>query len=178
MEKTLSDVLDALLKDADLTKVTAESRGDFEELPQGYYLCEVEKAELKESKSSKSPMAAFTFKVVEDGHLLSVTTNGDTELTDIPHTKNRKIFIYYPFKDKASIQRFASDMLKFEGNTEGVPLLAKECFTKTELIEDALDVLIGMRVYVQITVNEKEDGTKTTWQNLLSWKRARGFGLE
>lgn len=177
MEKTLSDVLDALLKDTDLNKVTADSRGDFEELPQGYYLCNVEKAELKESKSSKSPMAAFTFKVVEDGHSLNATANGDIELTDIPHTKNRKVFIYYPFKDASSIKRFASDMLKFEGE-EGVPLLAKDCFTRTDLIEDALDVLTGMRIYIQITVNEKEDRTKTTWQNLISWKRAKLLGLQ
>ena len=62
----------------DISDVTADSN-NFSELPDGYYLSEVEKAELKESKTSHQPMVAFQFKVVEDG----LTVDKDGEFKDI-----------------------------------------------------------------------------------------------
>ena len=88
--KSVFNALDALLNMTDLSDVTADSN-NFSELPDGYYLCEVEKAELKESKSSHQPMAAFQLKIIEDG--VSVDTSG--ELVKCNKTKNRKIFLYY-----------------------------------------------------------------------------------
>ena len=69
-------------------------------------------------------------------------------------------------------------MLKFEGDEPGVPLLGKEYFTNSDLIEDALEVLKGMRIYIHNTVTEKDDGTSSTWANVLSWKNANGLGLK
>ena len=116
--KSLFDKLDGLLSTVDLSDVTAESAG-FTELPDGYYLCEVEKTEIRESKSSKMPMAAFTFKILEDGYTAEVNESGETVINSIKKTANRKIFIYYVFKDERSVKRFATDMLKFEGEEEG-----------------------------------------------------------
>lgn len=174
--KSLFDKLDGLLSTVDLSDVTAESAG-FTELPDGYYLCEVEKAEIRESKSSKMPMAAFTFKINEDGHTAEVDESGEPVITDIKKTANRKIFMYYVFKDERSVKRFATDMLKFEGEEEGEPLLPKEAFLSGDTVNDALEILTGMRIYIHVSTTTNEDDTKSTWNNLISWKRAKALGL-
>ena len=174
--KSLFDKLDGLLSTVDLSDVTAESAG-FTELPDGYYLCEVEKAEIRESKSSKMPMAAFTFKISEDGHTAEVDESGEPVITDIKKTANRKICIYYVFKDERSVKRFATDMLKFEGEEEGEPLLPKEAFFSGDTVNYALEILTGMRIYVHVSTTTNEDDTKSTWNNLISWKRAKALGL-
>lgn len=174
--KALFDKLDGLLSTVDLSDVTAESAG-FTELPDGYYLCEVEKTEIRESKSSKMPMAAFTFKILEDGYTAEVNESGETVINSIKKTANRKIFIYYVFKDERSVKRFATDMLKFEGEEEGEPLLPKEAFLNSDTVNDALEILTGMRIYVHVSTTVNEDDTKTTWNNLISWKRAKALDL-
>lgn len=166
------NALDNLLNDTDLSDVTAES-SNFSELPDGYYLCEVEKAELKESKSSHQPMAAFQFNVVEDG--LGVTE--DATFFDLKKTKNRKIFVYYVLKDNNSVRRFVTDMLKFEGEVQDEPILGKEYFTNSQLLVDALDVLVGSRIYIQSSTTVNEDKSSSVWKNLISWKRARMLEL-
>lgn len=175
--KNVFNALDELLGSADIKDVSAEGSG-FSQLKDGYYLCEVKKAELKLSKSSKLPMAAFQLKVVEDG----VTFNFDSKANSAPivlkGTKGRMIFKYFVFKDELSVQRFASDMLKFEGDTPGEPLLTKDYFTNSELIEDALEVLEGMRIYVHNDVKENNDGTTSAWANFMSWKNAAKVGLK
>ena len=174
--KSLFDKLDGLLSTVDLSDVTAESAG-LTELPDGYYLCEVEKAEIRESKSSKMPMAAFTFKISEDGHTAEVDESGEQVITDIQKTANRTIFMYYVFKDERSVKRFATDMLKFEGEEEGEPLLPKEAFLSGDTVNDALEILTGMRIYIHVSTTTNEDDTKSTWNNLISWKRAKALGL-
>ena len=163
--------LDGLLADTDISEVTSESSG-FESVPDGYYLSEVKKAELTESKTSHNPMVSFQFTICEDG--TSIDDDGDTKINK--GTKNRTLFVHFPLKDERSVKRFVTDMLKFEGETPGEPLLGKEYFTNSELLIDALDVLIGMRIYVQVSTTEK-DGQKSTWNNLISWKRAAALEL-
>lgn len=170
MSKIFASV-NELLSKADLNNVTSEGAG-FAELPDGYYLCEVKSTELTESKTSGLPMAVFSFQVIENG--VSPNTNGS--FTEIKGSKNRWLRKYYTFKDERSVQSFASDMLKFEGDTEGEPLLSKEYFTTAEVMEEALQLLIGLRIYVQLSTTEKETG-KTQWANLVSWKRAATFEL-
>lgn len=174
--KAMFSQLDSILSNVDLSDVTAESTG-FTELPDGYYLCQVEKAELKTSKTSHMPMAAFQFNVVEDGHDAIIDDDKNVTLVDLKKTKGRKIFMYYVLKDERSVKRFATDMLKFEGEEPGESLLPKEAFTTSETIEDALDVLNGMRIYVQISTTVNDDDTKSTWNNLISWKRAASLSL-
>lgn len=170
--KNILGNLDNLLSQTDLKDVTSEGNG-FQDLPDGYYLGEVEKAELTISKKSREPMVAFQFKIIEDGR----SSTEDGEFVPLKGTKNRKIFIYYLLKDDSSIKRFVTDMLKFEGEEAGVPLLEKEYFTNSALIEDALDVLVGRAIYIQVSTNEKDDGSKSTWNNMISWKRAEKIGL-
>lgn len=164
--------LDAVLKQTDLSDVTAEST-NFSELPDGYYLCEVEKAELKESKSSHQPMVAFQFAVVADG--LGIDENAG--LVEIKKTKGRKIFMYYVLKDENAIRRFATDMLKFEGEKKGEPILDKAYFTTSSVLLDALDILVGMRIYIQSSTSVNDDKSKSIWKNLISWKRAEALEL-
>ena len=171
----LNDVLNSLnglLGTTDLSDVSAESAG-FSELPDGYYLAEVEKAELKESKSSHQPMVAFQFKIVDDG----LTTDENGEFVSVKKTKGRKIFMYYVLKDENSVRRFATDMLKFEGETVGEPVLSKEYFTNSELLLDALDILKEMRVYIQSSTTVNDDNSTSVWKNLISWKRAAALEL-
>ena len=168
----LFNSLNGVLSNTDLTDVTAEGAG-FQELPDGYFLSEVEKAELKESKTSKQPMVALQLKVVEDG----VDTDEEGNFTILKKTANRKIFMYYVLKDDTSVKRFVTDMLKFEGEKEGEPLLGKEYFTNSQLLVDALDVLVGSRIYVRSTTSENDDGSTSNWKNLISWKRAKALEL-
>ena len=171
LQKVLGN-LNELLGGTDLKDVSADGAG-FKELPDGYYLSEVESAKLTVSKSTHQPMVAFQFKVAADGF----EANDDGDLISLAKTANRKLFIYYILKDDASVKRFVSDMLKFEGTEPGKPLLEREYFMNADVLEDALDILVGRRIYVQISTTEKSDGTTSTWQNLISWKRAEALTL-
>lgn len=174
--KKLHEQLDALLGNTDLTDVSAEGPG-FSELPDGYYNCEVESAELKMSKSSGQPMASFKFKVTENGYSVQIDDKQVVHLKEIGKTKGRVFFIHYVLKNDTWVKRFVTDMLKFEGSTPGESLLPKEAFIASETIEDALDLLIGKRIYVQVSTTTNDDDTESTWKNLISWKRAAALEL-
>ena len=176
MEQDMKNIfksLDSVLSNTDIADVTSET-GSFQELPDGYYLSEVKKAELKESKSSHQPMVAFEFSIVEDGR----GVDSDGNYIDLKKTKNRRIFLYYVLKDEASVRRFVADMLKFEGDKAGEPILGKEYFTNSELLIDALEILEGMRIYIQSSTTTNDDNTTSNWKNLISWKRAKALELE
>lgn len=175
--KNLFNQLDELLGASDIKDVSAESSG-FAQLKNGYYLCEVKKAELKPSKSSGKLMAAFQLKVVEDGTDFTFDAKSRPTPVTLKGTKNRTIFKYFPFSDENSVRRFVADMLKFEGDEPGVPLLTKEYFTNSELIEDALEVLTCMNIYVHNDVSMKDDGTESAWVNFVSWADAAKLGLK
>ena len=171
--------LNALLSSVKLDDVTAQSNDkNFSDLPEGYYLCEVEKAELTTSKSSGNPMVAFQFKVVEDGLGVEVK-EGRTVFVDLPKTANRKIFKNYVLLTEDDVKKFVSDMLKFEEpSVPDQPILEKEAFLNAEYLEEALAVLETFRLYVQVTsYTKKSTGEKQGWQNLISWKSARELNL-
>ena len=107
-------------------------------------------------------MVSFKFTITDDGYAVAE----DASFVKINHTKNRKIFKHYALKDQSGVKRFASDMLKFEDN-DG-PILPKEAFTTSETLVDALDVLSGMRLYVQSDTTEKDDGTKKYYMNVIA----------
>lgn len=173
--KDLMSSINELLSQTKIDDVTSEGTG-FEELPEGYYLCNVETATIKESKSSGQPMVAFTFSVVEDGLSFRADDNGNAVQSTVKKSKGRKIFMYYVLKDTASVRRFVSDMLKFEGEEQGKPLLDKEYFMNFEILESALEMLEGSQIYIQISKSER-DGNIRTWQNLISWKRVAALEL-
>ena len=174
--KQLIASINELLKQTNIDDVTSESNS-FQELPEGYYLCSVDNAEIKESKASGNPMVAFSFTVTENGHHYVADKDGNVEMQEVKGSKNRKIFMYYVLKDTSSVRRFVSDMLKFEGEEPGKPLLDKEYFMNSEILADALAILQGMRIYIQITKSVNDDGTSRSWQNLISWKRAAALDL-
>lgn len=173
--KELFSALDALLSKTDIQDVTSESTG-FSELEDGYYLVEVDKAELTTSKSSGNPMASFQLTIVEDGTHIEFGEDKSIISTKIKSSKGRKIFLHYVLKDEQSIKRFVTDMLKFEGDVVGKPLLEKEYFANSELLSDALSVLVGKRIYAQVSTTTKDDKTNV-WTNLVSWKRVGQLDL-
>lgn len=175
-DKDIVASINELLKQTNINDVTPESN-NFQELPEGYYLCSVDSAEIKESKASGNPMVAFTFTVTEDGHHYVADKDGNAEMQEVKGSKNRKIFMYYVLKDTQSVRRFVSDMLKFEGKEAGKPLLDKEYFMNFDILGEALKLLEEMRIYIQITKSENQDGTTRNWQNLISWKRASALDL-
>lgn len=166
--------IDDVLETVNLKQVSSEgSRNDLPDT--AYFLVEVEKAELKRSKSSNKPMASFQLKVVEDGYL-PVVKEEEVELQPISKTKGRKVFKNY-ILDEESIGRFLSDMLKFEGDEPGKPLLDKEYFTTAELLASSLEVLSGHNLYIQVSHKIKDNGEKSVFYNFLSWKRVAILGL-
>lgn len=177
---TLRDQLNELLSNTNLSGVTAEGSG-FSDLPVGYYLCEVKKASLGESKSSHRPMVSLQLSVVNDGYAVNENED-DSTLVTIPHSKGRMVFVHYPFSDQSSVQRFASDMLKFEGTTPGEPLLEKDAWISVETMEEALSVLEDMGSRIWINVHEgnginPNTGKNNIFNSLISWKRAAQLGL-
>ena len=172
----LTKSINELLSQTNFEDVSADSNS-FRELPEGYYLCSVDDAKITESKSSGQPMVAFTFTVAENGHSYVADKEGNVEMKEVKNSKNRKIFMYYVLKDTTAVKRFASDMLKFEGEEVGKPILGKEYFMNAEILSDALAILQGLRIYIQVSKSERDDGTSQTWQNLISWKRAKALDL-
>lgn len=162
--------VDSVLNKVDLSKTTAENIG-FEDLKPGYYFCEVESAKLAESKKSHNPQIALTLKTIDDGFAI----DEDDNRTVLKGSKNRKLFKYYPLTDETTVKRFVSDMLKFE-NEDGESILPQEAFTTAETLSDALEVIEGMRIYVQLTVSGEGDN-KSNWVSLLSWKRVADLEL-
>lgn len=172
--------LDQVLSDTNFDDVTSESNDNkFPEIPDGYYLCEVDSAEIKATRETLLPMASFQFTITEDGITAEQNESGATELKDISGTKGRKLFKNYVLKDSDSVKKFASDMLKFEEPESGEALLPKEAFINHETVRDALDLLVGMRIYVQKSTSSKKDkeGNPYIWNNLISWKRVAQLEL-
>lgn len=171
----LFKTLGALLGNTKLDDITADST-DFPELPDGYFLCSVEKTELKENKKNK-PMVTFTFTTVEDGLDVQLDDYGVPFRIVREKTENKKLWVHFVIDDESKIRRFVTAMLKFEGDELGVPLLEKECFTSPELLEEALEILVGCQIYVHRSTTLNRDGTESTWNNLVSWKRAAELEL-
>lgn len=177
----ITNVLDELLSKSDLSNTTSEgSKGG--DLPDGYYLCEVEKAELTASKTSGNPMVKFQYKVVENGLKSMVDDQGNDILVEAKGTANRKIFMNYVLSTEQQLGFFVSDMLKF-ANPENPdkPLLgdtteeAKLYFKTTALLVDALDIIsMGCRIYIMVQTVAKKDNPeeKDKKYNPITWKRA------
>lgn len=166
--------LGEILKNVNWETVT--DADSFDDLPEGYYLCEVENAQLKENKAQTNMQVSFTFKVIAPGMADVINDRGASEWQELKGTQNRKIFKHYPFKDEAGVKRFIVDMMKFEGETAGEPILGPEYFMTEETFPDALDILTGVQIYVQASYKEYQ-GKKNCWYDLVGWDRATKLGL-
>lgn len=175
MEQSIFKSLSEILSSANIDSVSSESAG-FDELPEGYYLCEVVKGEITSSSTNHDPMAVLTLKVINNGYDVYATSGGEIEFKEIKNCNNRRVWLYYLIKDEKSLKKFVSDMLKFEGDEPGESLLPKEAFTTPETLEDALNLLEEQRIYIQVSTTEK-DGKSSVWKNLVSWKRVSALGL-
>lgn len=173
--KVLTSKVDELFGSLDLKGVSSESVG-FEDMPDGYYLSKVRSAELTTSKSG-NPQVAFSFKVVEDGidSQFDESTGTFTQ-TKIKGTKGRVFFKYYTLRDTKDAKKFVSDMMKFQVNDKGESLPA-DAFMNANTINEALAILVDLAVYVNLSSSVNEDGAKSTWYNLISWKRAEQLEL-
>lgn len=167
-------VLDDLLGSANLDSVTADGAG-FQELPDGYYLSEIESAEIKVTSKTNKPMVSMRFNVVEDGLAQSIDDYGNTELIAAKRTANRKIFMNWVISDTASVERYVSDMLKFE-DSDGNPILEKTYFITSATMVDALDIITGSRIYIMVQTIDR-NGEKVKKQNLVKWATAKNLGL-
>lgn len=166
--------LNDLLSTVDWNTVT--EKDSFEELPEGYYCCLIEKAELKPNKANTNMQVSFTYKVIENG-LAEVTDNrGNSVWQEIPHTQNRKIFRYYPLKTTGNFKRFIEAMMKFEGEERGKPKFSINDFKTEDEIEKSLDKLVGSGIYVQVYYKEAQ-GQKNCWNDIISWDKAEKLGL-
>ena len=169
--------LSDLLAQVNWDTITEENA--FEDLPEGYYLCEIKKAELKVNKAQTNMQASFQFAVVEDGLGEKIDSKGNSVLFTLTGTKNRRIFKHYAFKTADNVKRFVNDMLKFEAPERmGEPLLTTDYFIIEEIIPEALKLLESMelRIYIQARYTEK-DGKKNCWYDLIGWGRAKEMGL-
>jgi hypothetical protein len=172
----LTSRVDELFGSIDLKGVSSESTG-FDDLPEGYFLCEVKAADLTIAKSSGNPQVAFRFQSVENGVDITVDERTNATVQNVlKNTKNRSIFKYYTFKETKDVKKFVSDMLKFKIDEQGSSL-PEEAFTNSATIKDALAILVDLRIYVNVSNSVNEDGTKSSWYNLISWKRAEQLGL-
>jgi hypothetical protein len=168
--KSVNDVL----KHTKVNDVTADSSEQYGSLPDGYYYVELKEAELMISKNTQQPMVKWVFKNVEEG----ITINENDELQRLRNTNNKNQYVYHSLKDSTAAERFISDALKFEGDKPGQPFLEKEYFTTAETLYDALQLLVGQRLWLHVDTTENKDGSTSTWTRFVSWKRATKLGLE
>lgn len=169
----VKSILDGILTESNLKDIKAE--GDRQELPEGYFLCEVIKAELRES-SKGDAMVMVQWKTVEDGISVVLTDKNEPKLVNIDKTANVSFANFYVLKDEKSIRRYIADMIKFEDPETHEQLLDEQCFLSSDLIEQALDILQGMRLYVNVSKSEKDNVT-STWYNPITWNRAEKLKL-
>lgn len=168
--------LNDLLGTIDANKIGAEDSERRDLLAEGYYVCEVADAELGTNKAQTNMQVKITLKIVENGYAVVEDESKNVQFVEIPHTKNRLIFKYYPLKDKESAERFISDMLKFEDpETPGESLIPRELFASEESIEECLALIKDMQSRIWINnriIKNKQTNEDSNWADLVSWKKA------
>lgn len=176
---------DALLSDVNFNEVDLTDTNENNELPDGYYLCEVQEAEIGPNKDKTNDQAFFQLKVVEPGFAVVKDEDGNVTYPEIANSANRVIFKYYPFKgtDKKATSlvykdeatgkwkpgQFLCDTQLFLDANDN-PLLEKEAFMYKETANEALAVLVGCRIYVKIETKEY-NGQSSQFKNLVSLAR-------
>ena len=177
-----SDNLRKILSETNLSNVTSESNEGFAKIPDGSYLCEVQKAELGESKATGNAQVGFRLQIIGNGVSTGETDKlGNPTSTIISGFEGKTVGKYYPLTDSSKVQHFVSDRLKFE-DENGTPVLQAQYFTSPETIEDAINCLVGRYIWVNLSTStfKGRDGEEHTsqWTRLLSWKRVKDLGLE
>lgn len=174
------DFVNNLLGNIDLSKVSKDGTGDFDKIPDGYYLCELTEGKYESAiETKKAPRIKLVFTIVENGLKTIVDENGDLSYEEAEHTENRKLFVFFNLTSEQNVKKFARDMLKFEDLSmegEHISLLTMECFSSIDLISASLETLIGSRIYIHVSTTTK-NGENSTWNNLITWERAEALKL-
>lgn len=166
--------LDKLLKSVDLSGTTEE--GVNSKLPDGYYLCQVEKAELGESKSG-NPMVTIEYLTIEDGKKTVVDDTGYSQLLDAKNTANKRIYVNYVLSNETNVSFFVSDMLKFQDPDTNESLFSADDFKTTEGIISVCDMLTAGGIIYMMLQSVEKDGQLDQKKKPISWKRARKLEL-
>ena len=170
--------LDQLLASADLSNTSEE--GVKSELPDGYFLSEVKKAELKTSKSGNA-MVAIEYNTIEDGKKSVVDEQGYAQLVEAPKTADKTIYVNYVLSNELQIEFFVADMLKFQDPETNESIFTKDDFKSSEAIENVCAMLEqGGIIYIAVQTVEKKNGEPGETEKKfkpISWKRARQLEL-
>ena len=157
--------LNEILKNIDLENLSSDN--SFENLPDGYYLVEVEKVQLGESKTNNK-MITWTTKVVENG----ISFNEYFEKQTIPNTRGRKVWLYSLLNNEQNVKRAFSDLLKFK-DQENNSILDTKYFKSEESLEMSLGLLEGRRIYIHLSTS----GDKNQWKRFVNWEAVEKIGL-
>jgi len=197
-QKELFRQVNGALENVNVKEITEESDvNTFEELPDGYYLCELTAQEVAFNKAGTTPQVKFTFEVKE-GYTLEPNAKNpmvndvkpilDAKGKPIDFMKRKsKIWTYHALAPQEKLTRTIAVLKKFEDpenlllidneNFKHQQILDDEAFEDAEILLDALEALVGSMIWVQNDVSEKDDGTVSTWKNVITWLRAKKLGL-
>ena len=176
--KDLMSDLQGTVDDIDFEKDMAES-GNFENLPEGYYYCEVQQSTFGLNKAKDALQVKLDLLVLQNG-VKETLVNGVSTLTEVPKTVGRHIYKYYTFKGDADTKKkriiaFAKDMTLFE-DANG-PLFLPTDFQNVQIYDQLVPKLaeLGLRIYVQIVADKKD--ANNVWSYLVSWKRVKSMHI-
>lgn len=167
--------IDSALQEVNFDNITSESSG-FDELPAGYYLVELVRAEIKLSKSTGEPMVAFAFKGIDNGYILDDTTY---DWSDVGVGKGRYLNVYdAKINSTNGIKRLISDLMKFV-DAVGEPIVHKEDVSNSQLLQATLEALVeeSCRMWLQRQEGKDKEGKPTFYTNMISWQKAEDLKL-
>lgn len=176
--KNAKDLLSDLQSVVDDVDFENDLKDDgYQEVPDGYYYSEVQKATFGLNKAKDALQVMIDFQVVQNGVVQSLV-NGANTRREIPKTVGRHIYKYYTFKGdaekkKKAICNFAKDMTCFE-DENGAIFLPTD-FQHVEAYDQLLPTLDGMRIFIKV---EKAKNSDFVNKNLISWTVAKTLHLD
>lgn len=184
---TIHSEISACLKQVDVSEIRSGGDG-YEALPDGYYLCELAGPSeggswACRSKKTGNPMLKFAFRALDNG--LTPKEDGSDGYDEIANTMGRLIFKNYVFNPNdggSSATRFFEDLRKYQDPATKTTLLdddsIKALQDKPEAIEDILNALVGLKLYVHLETREGRNGLPASqWAYVIAWDRAERLGL-
>lgn len=162
--------LNDILKNIDLKNISNE-QNSYIELPDGYYLVQIERAEIVNSKTSGNLMVRWELTTLENGIGFDENTGGTKY---IEKTAQKRIYHYHILNSEQNVTRLLSDLLKFE--IEGQPAFSVDMFVDQAHIEAVLDGLQGLSIWINLTTKNSK-GESSQWKNFISFRSAKQAGL-
>lgn len=175
MSTDLKSKLSSLFQETRDAKIDKNREGVFSNLPDGYYLAEVDTVKLGLNKAETNFQLIWTLVVVE-GYKVEENKSSQTgfDITELDGVANRKMFAFHSLKDSKNLISAKQDILKFE-DENGESIVPIEFLDNEEVFEDALDLVVGNRIYIHVETDKKDPTSQ--WKRFVSWKRATDLGL-